>query len=95
MALYNDMFEIANRDNLPSDHPIRIKATELKEVESKEMPTPKHLLGSWARARRAYCDYTGTPLVDPAAVETGAMLMTFLSGIKQERKNNGSTSNEN
>jgi hypothetical protein len=96
MTLYDEMFEIADRDKLSEDHPMRIKAAELKEVvEGKEMPTPKRLLGRWARARKAYCDYTGTPLVDPAAVETGARLMTFLSGIQQERKNEGGASNEN
>jgi hypothetical protein len=85
MVLYDEMLEIAKRDNLPSDHPIRIKATELKEmVEGKETPTPKRLLGAWARARRAYCDYTGTPLVDPAAVETVSRLMKFLSDIKNQ-----------
>jgi hypothetical protein len=87
MTLYDAMFEIADRDKLPEDHLMRIKATELKEVvEGKEMPTPKRLLGAWARARRAYCDYTGTPLVDPAAVETGARLMTFLSEFSKGKK---------
>jgi hypothetical protein len=84
MALYDEMLEITDRDKLPDDHPMRIRATELKEVvEGKEAPSPKCLLGAWARARRAYCDYTGTPLVDSAAVETGARLMTFLSDIKK------------
>jgi hypothetical protein len=87
MVLHDEMFAIADRDKLSDDHPIRIKATELKEVvEGKEMPTPKRLLGAWARARRAYCDYTGMPLVDPAAVETGARLMEFLSGFSEGRK---------
>jgi hypothetical protein len=71
MTLYDEMFEIADRDKLSEDHPMRIKATE------------KRLLGAWARARRAYCDYTGTPLVDSAAVETGARLIKLLSDIKQ------------
>jgi hypothetical protein len=78
MILYDEMFEIADRDKLHGDHPMRIKATELKEVvEGKEGLTPKRLLGAWARARRAYCDYTGVPLVDPATVETGARLVKF------------------
>jgi hypothetical protein len=86
-TLYEEMFEIANRDKLPDDHPVRIKAAELKAViEGEEMPTPKRLLGAWARARRAYCDYTGTPLVDPAAVETGAKLMGFLSELSKGKK---------
>ena len=87
MSLYDEMFEIADRNKLSDDHQMRIRATELKEVvEGKEMPTPKRLLGAWARARRAYCDYTGMPLVDPAAVETGARLMKFLSGYSEGRK---------
>jgi hypothetical protein len=87
MTLYDDMFEIADRDKLSDDHPLRIKAVELKEVvEGKEMPTPKRLLGAWARARRAYCDYTGTSLVDSVAVETGARLMTFLSEFSKGKK---------
>jgi hypothetical protein len=84
VVLYDEMFEIADRDKLPDDHPVRVKAVELKDVvEGREMPTPKHLLGAWARARRAYCDYTGIPLVDPAAVKTGARLMEFLSGFSK------------
>jgi hypothetical protein len=87
MVLYDEMLEIADRDKLSEDHPMRVKATKLKEVvEGKEMPTPKRFLGTWARARKAYCDYTGTPLVDPAVVETGARLMKFLSDIKRGNK---------
>jgi hypothetical protein len=41
-------------------------------------PTAKQVLGAWARARKAYCEYTGTPLVDPVAIETGARLVKFL-----------------
>jgi hypothetical protein len=81
MALYDEMFEIADRDKLSEDHAMRIKAAELKKaIEDKDIPTPKRLLGAWARARKAYCNYTGIPLVDPAAVETGARLIKFLSG---------------
>jgi hypothetical protein len=88
MALYDEMFEIADRDKLPGDHPMRIKAAELKEaVGGKEMPTPKHLLGAWARARRAYCDYTGTPLVGPAATETVERLVKFLPGFSKGKNN--------
>jgi hypothetical protein len=87
VALYDEMFEIADRDKLLDDHPMRIKAVELKDaVEGKERPTPKRLLGAWARARRAYCDYTGTSLVDPAAIETGTRLIKFLSGFSTGTK---------
>jgi hypothetical protein len=85
-TLYDEMFEIANRDKLPGDHPMRTRAAELKEVvEGKEMPVPKRLLGAWARARKAYCDYTGTPLVDPAAIEAGTRLVTFLSNFSRQK----------
>jgi hypothetical protein len=43
-------------------------------------PTAKQVLGAWARAKKAYCEYTGTPLVDPVVIETGAKLITLLSG---------------
>jgi hypothetical protein len=87
MALYDEMFEIADRDKLPDDHPVRVKAVGLKNVvEGKEMPTAKRLLGAWARAKKAYCDYTGTPLVDPAAVETGSRLINFLSEFSKWRE---------
>jgi len=85
MALYDDMLNIAKKDSLPSDHPLWINALELKKlVERGGVPEAKSLLGAWARARKAYCEYTGVPLVDPVAIETGARLISFLKGIPNE-----------
>jgi hypothetical protein len=79
MTLYDEMFGIADRDKLPGDPPVRIKAMELKEtIDGKETPTPQRFLGAWARAKRAYCDYTGTFLVNSAVTDIGAELVNFL-----------------
>ena len=81
MALYDDMLKIADKDKLAADHPLRLKAIELKNIlEAAELPEPKRLLGAWARARKVYCEYTETPLVDSAVIETGAKLIGFLRG---------------
>ena len=59
--LGNRMIEVAERDRLPGDHPLRILAEKFNEaVESGDS---RRLLGSWARARRAWCNYTGEPLI--------------------------------
>lgn len=55
------MVEIADRDKLPENHEMRIKAAEFdKATRGGEA---KKTLGAWARARRVYCDYTGESLV--------------------------------
>ena len=74
------MIQIADRDNLPEDHTLRVKALELKNVLMSGEFESKKLLGAWARAKKAYCEYTDEPLVDPAAIETGAKLVALLSG---------------
>jgi hypothetical protein len=79
-----EIIQLADRDNLPKDHPLRIKALELRDVLNGKM-TAEKLLGTWARARRAYCEYTGTPLIDPVAIETGSKLVSFLSGVINRR----------
>jgi|LSPZ01.1.fsa_nt_gi hypothetical protein len=85
MTLYDEMLEIAERDKLPADHILRIRANELKTVfDGDGFPEPKILVGRWARAKRAYSDYTGKPLVDPVVVETGSRLMAFLQGIQRQ-----------
>jgi len=53
------MIALADRDKLPADHLMRIRAEELERVSLDA----RLLLGAWARARRVYCDYTGEPLV--------------------------------
>jgi hypothetical protein len=75
------MLKIVVKDGLQSDHPMRINALVLKKlVEGNSVPNPKSLLGAWARARKAYCEYTETPLIDPVVIETGAKLIEFLKG---------------
>jgi hypothetical protein len=59
------MLDVADKDNLPEDHILRIRANELKAtVEgSGDLPSPKVLLGRYARAKIAFSEYTGKPLV--------------------------------
>lgn len=46
----------ADADGLPADHPLRMRADELDAADAEN---PRQLLGRWARARRAWSDYTG------------------------------------
>lgn len=55
------MLERAERDNLPSDHELRVRAIAIEELKPDH--GVKRLLGRWARARRVWSDYTGEPLV--------------------------------
>ena len=50
----------ADADDLPADHPLRVRAAELDAVDPEN---PRQLLGRWARARRTWSDYTGEPLI--------------------------------
>lgn len=64
--LHARMIAKANDDNLPADHPMRVVASELHRAilgtrSTKNIPAGK-ILGTWARARRIWCDYTGEPL---------------------------------
>jgi hypothetical protein len=59
MSLAAKMIAIADRDGLPADHLMRIRAEELERVNLDA----RSLLGAWARARHVYCDYTGEPLI--------------------------------
>lgn len=58
----------ADADGLPADHPLRVMAEALERAaagRASEPPTVQapDFLGAWARARRAWCDYTGEPLI--------------------------------
>lgn len=61
----------ADRDELPSDHVLRVRARELNEAITKlldgepdpDMAKAKRALGCWARARRAWSEHTGEPLL--------------------------------
>lgn len=55
------MLELAERDRLPQDHPMRTTAERFNA--SIGTGNPETVLGAWARARRVYCDYTGEPLL--------------------------------
>lgn len=61
-SLYDKMLERADKDGLPKDHELRTKAVAFKEaIESDGLG--KKIFGPWARARRAWCEYTGEPLL--------------------------------
>lgn len=58
----------ADADNLPPAHELRELAQAFEEGVKGFYATPqtcdaKSFLGRWARARRAWCDYTGEPLI--------------------------------
>jgi len=55
------MIDIADRDNLPADHKMRVVADAFDLAIL--FAEPKKLLGAWARARRVYCEYTGETLI--------------------------------
>lgn len=62
--LSKKMLAIADRDNLPVDHEMRLRAKEFDEsVNYYGDGAAKKLLGAWVRARKAYCRYTGEPLL--------------------------------
>lgn len=67
-ALHERMVDIANRDQLPEDHEMRLKAAEFADAcdmlsnEQREFK-PKVFLGRYARAKRAISNYTGEPLI--------------------------------
>ena len=59
--LAKQMVERAEMDGIPSDHPLRVYAEEIDEVTHDH--GVKRLLGRWARARKAWSDYSGEPLI--------------------------------
>jgi hypothetical protein len=67
-TLSDAMIAKADELNLPHHHNLRVLARQFNEAAKgfyEEHPTytPKQLLGAWARARRAWCDFTGEPLI--------------------------------
>lgn len=67
-ALAIKMQARAEADNLPADHDMRTKAAAFDEAAKGYYATPqtvmvKPFMGCWARARRAWCDYTGERLL--------------------------------
>lgn len=58
----------ADKDALSSDHELRQLAEEFEKnvvgfYSEPQTVTVEKFMGSWARARKAWSDYTGEPLV--------------------------------
>lgn len=69
--LAKKMIAIADRDNLPEDHELRVKALEFEEIYRKffhfnepDETTTKQFLGTWTKARKAFAKYTGTDILE-------------------------------
>ncbi|MGZ8953105.1 MAG: hypothetical protein ACXW0Q_00305 [Methylovulum sp.] len=66
--LSDKMIAKADVDKLPSDHDLRTSALAFNEATEGFYGNPqtvdiKKFMGSWARARRTWCDYTGESLM--------------------------------
>ena len=65
--LAQKMLDLADSHSVDRDHDLVVKAKELEAATigclEKGTHTTKQLLGAWARARRAWCDYTGEPWI--------------------------------
>lgn len=58
----------ADEDALPADHALRKHADAFDTATRGFYAQPQTVkvaafVGAWARARRAWCDYTGEPLI--------------------------------
>jgi hypothetical protein len=58
----------ADADGLGADHQLRDLATKFEAAavgfySEPQTVTVKSFMGAWARARRAWCNYTGEPLI--------------------------------
>lgn len=67
--LHKRVTELAKQDGLAKDHPMIIAAEEFSRAATgffAEIQTvsAKQFLGAFARARKAWSDYTGEPLLD-------------------------------
>lgn len=66
--LSDQMHSRADADGLPADHQLRVLADEFDTASQGYLATPqtvsvKQFFGAWARALRAWCEYSGEPLV--------------------------------
>lgn len=66
--LSDRMLARANKDKLPADHPLRMLAAQFNVAADgfygdPQTVTIKQFMGYWARARRAWSDYSGEPLI--------------------------------
>lgn len=62
------MMARAGNDGLPPDHPLFILGKQFDAAADgfyaePQTKTVQQFMGAWARARRAWCDYTGEALV--------------------------------
>jgi len=62
-ALSKRVRERADKDELPIDHELRVRADQFDAATYSELKGPKQLVGYWARLRRAWCEYSGEPLL--------------------------------
>ncbi|MBT2772940.1 peptidylprolyl isomerase [Halomonas sp. ISL-60] len=67
-TLGRKMVERAEADALAADHELRTLADEFESAAvgfsaDKQTVSAKGLLGAWARATRAWSEYTGEPLI--------------------------------
>lgn len=62
------MLAAADENNLPKDHELRTKAQAFDEAALGYYGDPqtcdaRKFMGCWARARRAWCEYSGESLI--------------------------------
>ena len=62
------MIKLANHHGLPEDHEMRVKAQQFDDAAIGYYSKPqtinvKQFLGTFARARKCYCNFTGESLV--------------------------------
>ena len=67
-ALAEQMLARAEQDGLAEDHPLRVLGKAFSKACSgfyadPQTVTVKQFMGHWARARRAWCEYTGESLI--------------------------------
>ena len=66
--LSEKMLARAEADKLPAAHPLRVNAAEFDTATKGFFAEPQIVpvaafMGAWARARKAWCQYTGEPLL--------------------------------
>lgn len=66
--LAEKMIARADTDHIPADHEMRTKASAFDQAAKGYYNSPqtvdvKAFVGCWERARKAWCAYTGEPLI--------------------------------
>ncbi len=65
-SLADRMLARAEADNLPTDHPLRLRAVEFDlqlDTLRTDVFNVKTFMDAWARARSEWCEYTGEMLI--------------------------------